>query len=98
MAIVAAEITANARHIMGRHILNVIEKEGAESLYYTNTDSLVTNCPIDDLIPIGTGLGEFKLEAEGMGEIFGINEVDEFQSSDQTLSIQKFSRNVVYVL
>ena len=74
LAIVAAEITANARHIMGGHILNVIEKNGAESLYYTNTDSLVTNCPIDDLIPIGTGLGEFKLEAEGMGEIFGIND------------------------
>ena len=74
LSIVAAEITANARHIMGRHILNLIEKKGAESLYYTNTDSLVTNCPIDDLIPIGTGLGEFKLEAEGMGEIFGIND------------------------
>ena len=74
LAIVAAEITANARHIMGRHILNVIKNKGLESLYYTNTDSLVTNCPIDDLIPIGTGLGEFKLEAEGMGEIFGIND------------------------
>ena len=74
LLIVAAEITANARHIMGRHILNVIKNKGVESLYYTNTDSLVTNCPLDDLIPIGTGLGQFKLEAEGMGEIFGIND------------------------
>ena len=74
LALVAAEITANSRHIMRRHIFNVIEKNGVESLFYTNTDSLVTNCLMDDLIPIGTGLGEVKLEAEGMGEIFGIND------------------------
>jgi hypothetical protein len=57
--VISAAITAYARIYMNRIKLDILSKGG--SIYYTDTDSIVTNIPIDN---VGNNIGEFKLEYE----------------------------------
>ena len=55
----AACVTAYARIYMSKIKLHILEKGG--NIYYTDTDSIVTDTPLDDNL-IGNELGKFKLE------------------------------------
>ena len=57
--VISAAITAYARIYMNRIKLDILSKGG--SIYYTDTDSIVTNIPLDN---VGNNIGEFKLEYE----------------------------------
>ena len=56
---IAAAVTAYARVYMSKIKLDIINKGG--SVYYTDTDSIVTNIPLDNEL-VGKDLGQFKLE------------------------------------
>jgi DNA polymerase type B, organellar and viral len=58
---VAAAVTSYARVFMSKIKLNILNNGGL--IYYTDTDSIVTNKPLSDDL-IGDGLGKFKLEHE----------------------------------
>lgn len=60
--IVSAIVTGYARVFMLKIMLDVIKVGG--SIYYTDTDSIVTDIPIEKIDPnlIGKDLGQFKLE------------------------------------
>ena len=60
--IVAVMITSYARVFMLKLMSKVINEGG--SIYYTDTDSLVTDIPLENINPdlVGSGLGQFKLE------------------------------------
>ena len=57
----AAAITSYARIYMSKIKLDILSKGG--SIYYTDTDSIVTDIPLDSNI-VGDKLGQFKLEGE----------------------------------
>jgi hypothetical protein len=59
--IIAALVTSYARVFMLKIMLAIIESGG--SIYYTDTDSLVTDFPLDklNLNLVGNELGQFKL-------------------------------------
>ena len=73
-ALIYAEITANGRHSLWEKMKIVGDNIGWEHILYVNTDSIVTDIPVDKYLRIGNGLGEFKLEYEGEGAIFGIGD------------------------
>lgn len=55
---ISAAVSSYARIYMNKVKLDVLNKGG--SLYYTDTDSIVTNCRLPSHL-VGNGLGEFKL-------------------------------------
>jgi hypothetical protein len=55
----AAAVTAYARVYMSKVKQDILNKGG--NIYYTDTDSIVTDIPLDDNL-VGEGLGMFKLE------------------------------------
>ena len=57
----AAAVTSYARIYMSKIKLDILSKGG--SIYYTDTDSIVTDIPLDSNI-VGDKLGQFKLEGE----------------------------------
>ena len=57
----AAAITSYARIYMSKIKLDILSKGG--SIYYTDTDSIVTDIPLDSNL-VGDKLGQFKLEGE----------------------------------
>lgn len=57
--VIAAAVTSYARVYMSKIKLDILNKGGL--IYYTDTDSIVTDKPIDKNL-IGDGLGQFKLE------------------------------------
>ena len=57
--IIAALITSYARVFMLKQMLQILEKGG--KIYYMDTDSLVTDIPLDQDL-VGEKLGQFKLE------------------------------------
>ena len=57
----AAAITSYARIYMSKIKLDILSKGGL--IYYTDTDSIVTDIPLDSNI-VGDKLGQFKLEGE----------------------------------
>lgn len=60
--IIAAIITSYARVFMLQIMLDIVRLGG--KIYYTDTDSIVTDMPLERLNPdlVGNGLGQFKLE------------------------------------
>lgn len=54
------------------HCNNYMEKLIDENTIYINTDSIVSTKPRED-IPLGTGMGEFKIEHHGMFANSGFN-------------------------
>jgi len=57
--VISAAITSYARVYMSKVKLDILNKGG--KLYYTDTDSIVTDIPLDkDLV--GNNIGQFKLE------------------------------------
>lgn len=54
----AAAITSYARIFMSKIKLDILSKGG--EIYYTDTDSIVTNIPLDSNL-VGNKLGQFKL-------------------------------------
>lgn len=73
-ALIYAEITANGRHSLWEKMKKVGDNIGWEHILYVNTDSIVTDVPLDKYLKIGNRMGEFKLEYEGEGQIFGIGD------------------------
>ena len=57
----AAAVTSNARIFMSSIKLDIIKNGG--SIYYTDTDSIVTNKPLHETL-VGKKIGQFKLEYE----------------------------------
>ena len=57
--VISAAVTAYARIYMSQVKLNILNKGG--NIYYTDTDSLVTNIPLDKTM-VGNQIGQFKLE------------------------------------
>jgi DNA polymerase type B, organellar and viral len=55
----AAAVTAYSRIFMSKIKLDILNKGG--EIYYTDTDSIVTNIPLDNDL-VGNKLGQFKLE------------------------------------
>jgi hypothetical protein len=58
---IAAAVTSYARIYMSKIKLDILNNGG--NIYYTDTDSIVTDKPIDNAL-VGNGLGQFKLEYE----------------------------------
>lgn len=56
---IASAVTSYARITISKAKLNVLKKGG--ELYYSDTDSIVTNVPFDDDV-VGNKLGQYKLE------------------------------------
>ncbi len=56
---IAAAVTSYARVHMSKIKLDILSKGG--SIYYTDTDSIVTDIPLSDNL-VGKNLGQFKLE------------------------------------
>ena len=56
---IAASVTSYARIFINKVKLDVLNKGG--NIYYTDTDSVVTNIPLDNKL-VGTDIGQFKLE------------------------------------
>jgi hypothetical protein len=81
----AAAVTAYARVYMSKIKLNIINKGG--NIYYTDTDSIVTDIPLDENL-IGNELGKFKLEyriKEGYyisNKTYGIDLADKIVGED----------------
>lgn len=57
--VITAAVTAYARIYMSKIKLDLLSRGG--NIFYTDTDSIVTDIPLDEDI-IGQGLGKFKLE------------------------------------
>lgn len=72
--LISSEISANARYIMWEYLAKVAEKIGWEHIYYTNTDSIIADQPLDGIIPISRKIGDFKRVEEGYSKIYGIND------------------------
>jgi DNA polymerase type B, organellar and viral len=58
--VMSAAVTAYARIIITKHKLDILSRGG--ELYYSDTDSIVTNMELPDDIVSKTELGKFKLE------------------------------------
>jgi hypothetical protein len=56
---ISSAITSYARIYMNKIKLDILKNGG--DIYYTDTDSIVTNKPLDDKL-VGADLGQFKLE------------------------------------
>lgn len=65
--IIAALVTSFARVYLNNIILNVLNKGG--NIYYMDTDSLVTDIPLDDVL-IGKNIGQFKLEKKDANKTY----------------------------
>jgi len=59
--VISAAVTAYSRIYMNKIKLNILEQKG--NIYYTDTDSIVTDIKLDDKL-VGNDLGQFKLEYE----------------------------------
>jgi hypothetical protein len=59
--VISSAVTSYSRIYMSKVKLDILAKGG--SIYYTDTDSIVTNIRLDDSM-IGTEIGKFKLEHE----------------------------------
>jgi len=57
--VISAAVTSYARIYMSKIKLDILSKGG--NIYYTDTDSIVTDIPLDTSL-VGNDLGQFKLE------------------------------------
>lgn len=56
---IASAVTSYARIFISKTKLDILNRKGL--LYYSDTDSIVTNIPLSDKM-VGNGLGQYKLE------------------------------------